>query len=148
MTTELTSTSTSTRRVAAGRILGRPAVRFAVHFAEMVVAMFAGMLVLAPVWSLVAPGLADRPDAGAVLMATDMTVGMALWMLIRRHSWPRIAEMSAAMYLPFVALLAPYWMGVISGGTLMMAGHALMFAAMLAVMLWRRGEYAHHHGAS
>jgi hypothetical protein len=39
-------------------------------------------------------------------------------------------------------------MGVISGGTLMIAGHALMFAATLAAMLWQRAEYAHHHGAS
>jgi hypothetical protein len=93
-------------------------------------------------------GLTDHPHAGAIVMATDMTIGMALWTLISRHSRARIAEMSAAMYLPFVALLAPYWMGVISGGTLMIAGHALMFAAMLAAMLWQRAEYAHHHGAS
>jgi len=28
-------------------------------------------------------------------------------MRIRRHSWPRIVEMSAAMYLPFALLLLP-----------------------------------------
>jgi flagellar biosynthetic protein FliP len=74
-----------------------------------------------------------------------MTLGMALWMKIRRHSWPRIAEMSAAMYLPFVVLLLPYWLGVISGDALMTAGHVLMLPAMLAAMLWRRSEYYHHH---
>jgi flagellar biosynthetic protein FliP len=77
-------------------------------------------------------------------MATNMTVGMALWMWIRRHSWPRIAEMSAAMVLPFAVLLVPFWLGTISGMTLMMAGHVLMVPLMLAAMLWRRAEYSHH----
>ena len=30
-------------------------------------------------------------------MATNMTLGMALWMKVRRHSWPRIAEMSGGV---------------------------------------------------
>jgi flagellar biosynthetic protein FliP len=50
------------------------------------------------------------------------------------------------MYLPFVALLVPYWLGGISGDMLMMAGHVLMIPLMLAAMLWRRGDYSHHHG--
>ena len=142
MTTEMTS-----KRHRA-RILSRANIRFAGHFLEMVVAMLVGMVALEPVWSLVAPGLPDRPDVGAIVMATNMTAGMALWMGIRRHSWPRIAEMSAAMYLPFVALLVPYWLGGISGGTLMTAGHILMLPTMLAAMLWRRADYSHHHRAA
>ena len=47
------------------------------------------------------------------------------------------------MYLPFVALLVPYWLGAISGGTLMVAGHVVMFPLMLAAMVWRRAEYWH-----
>jgi len=121
----------------------RKNLRFALHFAEMVIAMFAGMLVLGPLWSLLWPGLSDRPAVGALVMATNMTIGMAAWMRIRRHAWPLIAEMSAAMYLPFLVLLIPYAFGAISGGALMMGGHVLMLPAMLAAMLWRHREYRH-----
>jgi flagellar biosynthetic protein FliP len=64
-----------------------------------------------------------------------MSLGMGLWMRVRRHSWASIAAMTAAMYLPFAVLLVPFWAGVISGGTLMVAGHALMLPAMAVVML-------------
>jgi len=129
----------------ANRTATRSFLRFAGHFVEMAVAMIVGMVALGPVWSYAWPGLADLPAAQALVMATNMTAGMALWMRIRRHSWPRIAEMSAAMYLPFVVLLLPYWLGTISGGALMMAGHILMLPLMLAAMLWRRHDYSHHH---
>jgi hypothetical protein len=147
-----TSTSTSTSAVAATsspnktrRSAVRSHLRFAGHFVEMVVAMFVGMVALEPLWSFVAPGAIVRADAHALVMATNMTIGMALWMKIRRHSWPRIAEMSAAMYLPFVVLLVPYWLGAISADALTTAGHFLMLPVMLAAMLWRRSEYYHHH---
>ena len=45
------------------------------------------------------------------------------------------------MYLPFVILLVPYWTGLISGGTLLDAGHLLMLPAMLAAMFRRLGDY-------
>jgi len=125
----------------------KPFLRFTVHYVEMVVAMFVGMFALGPLWSLAAPGLTDDPAAAATVMATNMTIGMGVWMAIRRHTWLRIAEMAAAMYLPFVALLIPYWLGAISGVTVMIGGHVLMFPAMLAAMLWRRDEYSmSHHG--
>ena len=130
------TTTTPTRTV-------RGHLRFALHFVEMVVAMAVGMFALGPL-SMALPGLATHADAHALVMATNMTIGMALWMRIRRHSWPRIAEMSAAMYLPFVVLLVPYWLGAISGAALTDLGHLLMLPAMLAAMLWRRGEYYHH----
>jgi hypothetical protein len=121
----------------------RPYVRFAGHFVEMVVAMVAGMVVLGPLWALAWPGLAGVPAAQALVMATNMTAGMALWMRVRRHAWRGIAEMSAAMYLPFVVLLVPYWLGAISGAVLMTAGHVLMVPLMLAAMIRRRGDYLH-----
>jgi flagellar biosynthetic protein FliP len=142
MTTELTS---NRRATSGARIRSRPNVRFALHFVEMMVAMFVGMFALAPVWSLAAPGLTERPDAHAIIMATNMSIGMAVWMWIRRHAWARIAEMSAAMYVPFLALLVPYWLGALSADGLMMLGHALMVPAMLAAMLWRRAEYSGQH---
>jgi hypothetical protein len=128
---------------APARSNARKNLRFAVHYVEMVVSMLLGMVVLGPLWSWAWTGLSDRPAADALVMAGNMTVGMGLWMRIRRHSWRSIAEMSAAMVLPFLALLVPYSMGAISGSALMMGGHILMLPAMLAAMLWRHREYRH-----
>jgi flagellar biosynthetic protein FliP len=76
-------------------------------------------------------------------MAANMTIGMGLWMRIRRHSWRLIAEMSAAMVLPFLALLVPYALDMLSGDGLMMAGHLVMLPAMLVAMLVRHRDYRH-----
>lgn len=133
---------TSDVHVAPSRL--RSCLRFAGHYAEMVISMFVGMFVLGPVWSFAAHDLVARDDVGALVMAFDMTVGMALWMRVRGHSRQPILEMSAAMVAPFVLLLVPYWLGVVSGMMLMMGGHVLMFITMLVAMLARPGEYLHH----
>jgi hypothetical protein len=111
------------------------------HYLEMVVAMLAGMVVLGPVHGYLWPGLDDRADVGALVMATDMAIGMAAWMRFRGHKWPPIAEMSAAMYVPFVVLLVPFWLGAVSGDLLVTAGHVLMLPAMALAMWWRLDEY-------
>ena len=118
----------------------RKLVRFVGHYLEMVVAMIVGMMALAPLWPA---EWVSRPDVNAMTMAIDMTIAMALWMRIRRHSWPRTAEMSATMFLPFALLLVPYWLGAISAATLMVAAHVIMLPLMLAAMLWRRADYWH-----
>jgi uncharacterized membrane protein (DUF2068 family) len=133
---------TNTEITGPTRPTARKLARFVGHYLEMVIAMLVGMLALHPL-AMAAPELLSRADVEALVMATSMTAGMALWMYIRRHSWPRIAEMSAAMYLPFAVLLVPYWLGVLSGSALMIAGHVIMFPLMLAAMLWRRSEYWH-----
>ena len=121
----------------------RKNLRFGLHFVEMVVAMLVGMMALGPLWSWAWPGLSELAVLDTLVMATNMTVGMGLWMRIRRHSWRQIAEMSAAMYLPFLVLLVPYGLGALSADTLMMGGHLLMLPAMLGAMLWRHREYRH-----
>ena len=125
----------------------RPGLHFVRHLAEMVIAMFAGMLALGTVINALPGGseLFDPPILSALVMATNMTIGMALWMRFRQHSWTSIAEMSAAMYIPFVILFFPYWAGLISGHTIMIGGHALMLPAMVAAMLLRRDEYTGSH---
>lgn len=125
---------------------------FARHYGEMLLAMIIGMLLLAPVWAAAGDwlGLAavfGRADVGALIMATDMTAAITVWMRHRGHPWPPVAEMGAAMYVPFLLLLPPFWLGLVSGGTVMIAGHVLMLPAMLAAMLWRREEYGHAHHA-
>jgi hypothetical protein len=124
------------------------AKKFALHFAEMVVAMAVGMVALHPVWMLVldavgAGGVMNNPYSGALIMATNMTVAMSAWMAFRGHRWRPIAEMGAAMYLPFLALFVPLALGVISEGALMLWGHVLMLPAMAVAMLLRPAEYAH-----
>ncbi|WP_086668646.1 hypothetical protein [Lentzea kentuckyensis] len=120
----------------------RPVVRFTLHFLEMVVAMVVGMIALGPIWSFAWPDLSGNMTAQVLVMATNMSLAMALWMKIRRHGWPSIIEMSAAMYVPFLVLLPFYWAGVLTGMTLMGAGHVLMLPAMLIAMLRRRHEYS------
>ena len=118
----------------------RKLARFVGHYVEMVVAMLVGMMALAPLWP---SAWTARADVAAIVMATDMTIAMVLWMAIRRHSWPRIWEMAAVMYLPFAALLVPHWMGVLSGSALMVIGHVIMFPLMLLAMVWRKSDYWH-----
>jgi hypothetical protein len=119
--------------------------RFVRHFLEMLVAMIVGMALLMPLWGLAGlPVLGPYPELHALWMATTMTVGMSAWMAFRRHSWPAIAEMALAMYVPFVLLFLPYWAGVLSGEGVILAGHVLMLPAMVLAMLRRPAEYTGH----
>jgi hypothetical protein len=137
MTTEILSAA------ATPHSRGHRVRHFVRHYLEMVVAMLAGMLVLGPVEGLVWPALTARPDVGVMVMATNMSIGMAAWMRFRGHTWRGIAEMSASMYLPFAVLLVPFWAGAIGEHTMMTWGHLLMLPAMALVMLLRPSEYAH-----
>ena len=135
---------------AAAGVRGAPLRGFVRHYVEMVAAMVVGMMVLGPLWHpvLQAAGIMDPgPGAHLMLMATDMTIGMAVWMRVRRHGWPAIGEMAVAMYLPFVVLLVPLWAGALSAGAVSAAGHLLMLPAMAVAMLARAGEYTHVHAA-
>jgi flagellar biosynthetic protein FliP len=125
----------------------RPTVRaaltdrdFVVHYLQMLLAMGAGMLVLGPLSMLAGD---SGVEVQALLMATWMSAGMAAWMALKRHARPAIVEMCLAMYLSFAVLFPPYWLGVLSGGGVMLAGHVLMLPAMAIAMLRRREEYVH-----
>jgi hypothetical protein len=125
--------------------------QFVRHYLEMVVAMVVGMVALGPLWTLAldaarTPAVLDRPELNALVMATNMTVAMSAWMRYRGHGWRATAEMAAAMYVPFLVLFPPLWLGVIDSGTMVVAGHVLMLAAMAGVMLLRPHEYVHNHG--
>lgn len=123
----------------------RPTVRaaltdrgFLLHYLQMVVAMVAGMLLLGPL-SMLFGDVGIELDS--LLMATWMSVGMAAWMLWRRHPLASVLEMALAMYLSFAVLFPPYWLGGLSASGVMVAGHVLMLPAMAAAMLYRRAEY-------
>ncbi|MCO1595013.1 hypothetical protein M8C17_07530 [Micromonospora sp. RHAY321] len=115
------------------------------HLAEMALAMVAGMLLLAPLWDAVGAALGfsgplDRPDVAALVMATNMTVGMTVWMRYRAHRWGAVGEMAAAMYVPFLLLLVPFWADLLDGDALLLGGHLLMVPAMVLVAVRHRHE--------
>jgi flagellar biosynthetic protein FliP len=120
---------------------------FTRHFLEMLLAMGVGMAALHPLWRLALPAALDHDTTTALVMATDMSIGMGAWMRFRGHGWRSVAEMSAAMYVPFVVFFPALWAGGISGAGVLAGGHELMLPAMLGLMLWRRDEYGGHlHG--
>jgi hypothetical protein len=134
------SAMTTTQTTHPTRSTARKLVRFVGHYVEMSAAMIVGMVALGPLWP---SDWLVREDVDVLVMATNMTVAMVLWMRIRRHSWPRTVEMAAVMYLPFLVLLVPYWLGALPGSALMVAGHVIMFPLMLVAMVWRRADYWH-----
>jgi hypothetical protein len=122
---------------------------------EMFVAMIAGMAILGGLFSLICTLLGhgevlESEEVLALLMPGYMTVGMAVAMRYRSHTWARIAEMGGAMYAPFLFLLLLVAVGRLSDSAVLGPGHALMLASMLGVMLWRRQDYSmdHSHHAS
>ncbi|MGN9813530.1 hypothetical protein ACTMSW_29805 [Micromonospora sp. BQ11] len=147
-------TSTTTVPTASDRPPGPerrvPLRSLARHLLEMALAMVAGMLLLGSARATLgaALGLAPAsPGPAALLMATDMSIGMALWMGYRRHSAGAIGEMTLAMYAPVLLLLLPYGAGLLDADALLGGAHLLMLPAMVAAMLRRRDEYARHPAA-
>lgn len=124
---------------------GRHARQLLRHYLEMLVAMAAGMLLLGSLREVLGltTAFAQNPGISFVLMATDMAVGMAAWMLFRGHGWAVTLEMCAAMYVP-VLLLPLVWSGDMGEMTFMVLAHVLMMVAMLAVLLRHRHNLAHH----
>jgi hypothetical protein len=108
----------------------RPLVR---HGFEMLAAMLMGMALLGPLWT------PERVEVAALWMAVSMSVPMALWMRYRGHG--RIFEMCAAMFVPYLVLFVPYWLGVLDGDAVEMVGHVLMLPAMVAVLILCRHEH-------
>jgi hypothetical protein len=104
------------------------------EYVGMVMAMVVGMVALGLVRDLVAPGAGLRADLEALVMATEMVVGMAVWMAARRHAVRGIVVMSAVMYLPFLLLAPLFWVSAIAGSTLAAGGHLLMLPAMALAM--------------
>jgi hypothetical protein len=151
------TTSTGSLRAETRPIVSAHGARhFLRHLGEMLLAMVVGMIVLGAVGRgiLVAAGTSaahvreTAPEVVAVVMAFNMSVGMAVWMCHRGHAWERIAEMSGAMFVPALAAIALFWGAVIESGAILALEHVAMIPAMIAVMLVRRCEYSrpvHQH---
>jgi flagellar biosynthetic protein FliP len=144
---------TEQRSVAAARITALAVYRSrripaaVLSYLGMVVAMYVGMVALNAGRQVFLPGPVLGGDVEALLMAGEMTVGMGVWMVIRRHPWPSIIVMSAAMVAPFLLLLPAFWAGALAADALMTVGHVLMFATMALAMPLSHRTGGHHDGA-
>ena len=116
--------------------------------------MMVGMAIFGGASALLNPtgfvaALLEHLDARYLLMTAFMAAPMALLMRLRGHSWERTAEIIGAMLLPVAAacLLWRFGLGAIvpalSDDTLGTVSHVAMYLGMLAVMLYRFGDYAH-----
>ena len=114
------------------------------HYFEMVLAMAAGMMVYAMLFR----GQLFARDLGyELLMAAFMTVPMVALMRFRGHTWRQTAEMTGAMLAPWALVLAVanYLPGA-SNQAVKWSSHGAMLLGMLALMLYRRADYAHASG--
>ena len=123
---------------------------FWLHFGEMLLAMFAGMLVLGGaaegVLALAGSSLADVSDSvAAAVMAFNMTLPMVGWMLYRGHPARHSAEMAGSMIVPTAAVVALHLLGGLPGSAVLAVQHVVMIPAMLGVMLLRYEHYAGGH---
>ena len=127
-------------------------VQFAKAYVEMVLVMFAGMLVLGGALLLIVAALGTSPDelqedAPALFllgMGFSMTAPMVWWMERRGHSWAATLTMALAMILPTIATIVFLAIGAIEDlDTLLMIEHVAMFPAMFVAMLPFRSEYTH-----
>jgi hypothetical protein len=122
--------------------------RFARHYVVMVVAMYAGMLVLDPVYAAVATAAgyvdpwAQLPVLSALAMAFNMTVPMVLLMLRHHHGGLVVAEMAGSMVVPTLAAIGLYAVRALDADQVMTVAHVAMFPAMLLAMLHRYAHYA------
>jgi hypothetical protein len=132
--------------------MNRRTFTFIRHYIEMVVVMFAGMIVLGlpgeAALKAIGSGTSElRNDAPSMVflgMMTTMTVPMVAWMRYRGHRWQPTLEMSASMVIPTLAAIALLGAGAASFGTLMGLEHIAMLLGMLVAMLLRVDEYTSH----
>jgi flagellar biosynthetic protein FliP len=94
-------------------------------------------------WTVLTEEMVPR----TLLMATWMSVGMAIWMRIRGCSRPAILEMCLAMFVPFVVMYPFYFLGLVNTTAVMVVGHVFMVPAMVVAMLLRKEEYTGGHRA-
>ena len=140
--------STTTIAIETPALSSTSKLTFARHYAEMVLVMFAGMVVLGGIAELVfavAGSSLDVLSGGLMVawMGLSMTVPMVAWMAYRGHTWAQNVEMAGSMIIPTILSAVLTWSGAIDTATGLTIQHVVMLPAMLAVMLWRYDEYAH-----
>jgi hypothetical protein len=133
-----------TPRVGFGSQVGH----FVRHYFEMCVPMCVGFAVLdlAYFWAAGRFGYAEPfrqlPELSVLVVCFNMTAPMAAWMLVRGMPRRPTAEMSAAMVVWALVLLALGWVGILPRSNLALLEHGLMMPIMLVPMLFRLDLYA------
>jgi hypothetical protein len=134
-------------RMSRRRLAVSPVLRFALHFGEMTLVMFAGMMALGMLndSALHPVGLSltgRSPEGNVLAMGLFMAAPMLPWMRLRGHGWRHGAEMAAAMFVPFAGAVALHTISLLPRADMMSFGNDLMWLAMLGIMLVRRCHYA------
>jgi hypothetical protein len=119
------------------------------HFVQMLGVMGAGML--AAGFIIVRVGGSPSWDAATIAyptqcllgMAAGMTVPMVAWMLYRGMGWRNSAEMAAVMVVPVIPFLCLVLFDITKSAQCG-AYCAISAVAMLALMRYRREDYATH----
>jgi flagellar biosynthetic protein FliP len=119
----------------------------------MVVAMAVAMMVLEPLRGALmpdgrVPAVVAGPEALSLVMATEMSAGMWVWMRLRGQPLRETLQMCAAMYASLVVLFPFLWVGLVSGETLLIVGHLIMLATMWVLVSRHRSRYAGRSQAS
>jgi hypothetical protein len=121
------------------------AIRFVRHLLEMTAAMMLGMFALGALVAVTGGDLLElrlnHPSTALLLMASSMSVPMVGWMRYRGHGWKGGAEMSVAMFVPAVGLIACYWLGGVSAEPMCPLACAAMIPSMVVAMLLRLDAY-------
>ena len=137
----------SRARNAIRQVRESPAGVWVRHLVEMVVAMYVGMAILAAqIGGIVtAIGHGDlhvvQPHLATLLMAFEMALPMAVWMDHRGHTRRSILEMTAVAVAPAPAAI------FLTPAHAMDVYHFAMLASMIALMVYRWGDYSNHrHG--
>jgi hypothetical protein len=131
----------------------RAALVFLRHLGAMTLAMLVGMFAFGLALGVIA-GVAgsnlesvrvSQPELFMLGMGSAMSVTMVAWMRHRRHSWRQGWEMTAAMFVPVLGVLACYWAGAITADPICPLSCVLMIPAMAAAMLVRLDVYTTLH---
>jgi flagellar biosynthetic protein FliP len=127
----------------------RPLLCFARHLGEMTLAMIVGMIAYGAVvggigaaaGSTVDEIRVDQVELFALGMALAMSIPMVTWMRHRGHAWREGGEMTMAMLVPAVTLIASYRLGAVSADAVCPIACATMVPAMAVAMLFRLDAY-------
>jgi hypothetical protein len=117
------------------------------HYGEMCVPMCIGFAVgdLVYFWAAGLLGYSEPfrqlPVLSVLVVTFTMTAPMAAWMLFRSMPRRPTAEMSAAMPVLAIVLLAFGWLAIVPKGDLALLEHGLMMPVMLIPMLVRLDLY-------
>ncbi|HYT50992.1 MAG TPA: hypothetical protein VEL10_02165 [Gaiellaceae bacterium] len=125
---------------------------FVRHYFEMCVPMCIGFAVgdLVYFWAAGLFGYSEPfrqlPELSVLVITFNMTGPMAAWMLFRGMPRRSTAEMSAAMPVLAIALLACGWLAILPRGDLPLLEHGLMMPIMLIPMFFRLDFYTGRAG--